>query len=272
MALSGLVIIMTGCDTSFEPFVDDPGFFSVSGYLDAGADTQFVRLNALRESIMISDTLGAIVRSTRSDTGEEELWQDSVVTLDNGRLGHLYFGLFSPQPGGTYRLRVTSPDIRPAEAVTVLPSTPKLETDEIVIISSTLGTGVAQYVYWEELSGTIERATVTYDVEHPGTGQRSNVVIDYTGTSASTPRGDIFLVHLERDFTDVPNALDIRFDEPAPVLHDVYMGLVVLSVDWGGEIQGGVGSFGSVIRPSDNWLPPPLAIDSAGFALADSMQ
>lgn len=267
-----LLLVITGCGEGFDPIVEEDGYFSVTGYLDARADTQFVRLNALRTRVLISDSLEADVRTVHVETGASVRWQDSLVQLENGRLGHLYYGIFTPKPGQTWRLRVTRDGIRPAEGVTDVPPEPELEPGEIEDVIVGLDTDIVQIVYWQDLVGRISDATVTYVAEHPQTGEVASVTIEDPARGEGSPMYPSFVIQIERDRVDVLNALNLGFDGAPPILHEIRMDLVILSRDWGNGIEGGVGSFGSVMAATGSWLPPVAALDSVGYALPDSLQ
>ncbi len=47
-----LILALTACDSSFEPITQEPThFFAVFGFLDTAADTQFVRVSPVRETL-----------------------------------------------------------------------------------------------------------------------------------------------------------------------------------------------------------------------------
>lgn len=74
----------SGCDTSVTLFDDEEaGPYSVFGILDAAADTQFVRIEPLRDSTFAggTDALKARVFAENIETGEILPWQDSVFAL-----------------------------------------------------------------------------------------------------------------------------------------------------------------------------------------------
>ena len=51
------LIIFSACDPSFQPLeANDEFFFSMYGFLDAGADTQWVHITPIREQVdLLSD-------------------------------------------------------------------------------------------------------------------------------------------------------------------------------------------------------------------------
>ncbi|RMF65573.1 MAG: DUF4249 family protein [Bacteroidetes bacterium] len=129
LPLLGFLALMLGaCDTAVSPLRDDPdAFFALHGYLDTGADTQYVRVQALRSTVAPETTafLDATVHSLDEATGATRAWHDSLVTLEDGRPGHLFFAPFRPEPGRTYRLVVTRSDGARTEARITTPAPPR---------------------------------------------------------------------------------------------------------------------------------------------------
>jgi hypothetical protein len=82
---AALACSLWGCDTEVDVLAEerDPAF-ALSGFLDAGADTQFVRIERLRPVQDVPDrTLSGTVESTGPD-GAVRVWSDSVLVLEGG--------------------------------------------------------------------------------------------------------------------------------------------------------------------------------------------
>lgn len=79
------LILLYGCDQTFEPLQENNRFhFNISGYLDASADTQWVRVGTVRESIDESpDPTGIQVTLENLQTSETVVMNDSVFTSTN---------------------------------------------------------------------------------------------------------------------------------------------------------------------------------------------
>lgn len=106
--------VLSGCDASVDAFDPDDavGPYSVFGYLDATADTQFVRIEPLRDSLLIGTSGGPLetrVTSTNVVTGETVVWRDSLFRLGaDVPVGNFY--TTSPlSPDATYRFRAEPP-------------------------------------------------------------------------------------------------------------------------------------------------------------------
>ena len=123
-------IIATACDETFSPIEPSGLQFSILGYLDASADTQWIRVTPIRPVATTSpDPLGA--RVTLQDLGTNHIIElrDSVFRFsssdpDLGSDGvylHNYWTTERIEPGATYRLSVSQDGKAPAEAEVEVP-------------------------------------------------------------------------------------------------------------------------------------------------------
>ena len=122
-----LAVTLVACDTTVNPFLDDlePPLHVVDGFLDGNADLQQVRVQRLRRrSDLPTATLGEFsVTSIAEPSGVTTVWRDSLITLDDGSMGHLFSAPLTPLPGIRYRLRV-SDSTGTTEVSTTVPSVP----------------------------------------------------------------------------------------------------------------------------------------------------
>lgn len=85
LLLHSLVLFFSGCDQTFQPLQkNDQYYFSIYGYLDAAADTQWVRVAPARQSINeLPNPVGISVTIEDIDSGEIIKMKDSLFTPDN---------------------------------------------------------------------------------------------------------------------------------------------------------------------------------------------
>jgi len=104
-------IIFTACDETFEPLAEnDRYFFSMYGYLDASADTQWVRILPLRKGLeMLPDINGTEVTLHHVETGASSLMKDSLFTFA-GRSVWNYWSDMNLNPDQKYRIIAKNPD------------------------------------------------------------------------------------------------------------------------------------------------------------------
>lgn len=120
LALAGVLLVAAGCDTSFRPFAETDRAFSVFGYLDLYADTQWVRVDALQDSALVGgEDVGARVRTRNLQTGEVVTWRDSAFAVGaTGRVVHNFYTTAGLQPGATYRFFAEREAVGDAGAMT----------------------------------------------------------------------------------------------------------------------------------------------------------
>jgi len=123
-----------GCDTSVDAFENDRPF-SIIGVLNAGADTQYVRVARLNDSLAFGAPpvpLPATVTTTRRSTGETTTWQDSLFSFEfargvgalDERFAHNVWTDAPIEAGATYRFTVTGREGGTSSATVRLPDPP----------------------------------------------------------------------------------------------------------------------------------------------------
>ena len=102
-------LLGAGCDDAFDPFEPGGEPFALYGFLDAGRDTQAVRVEPV---LTAPDALPPpdAVRLTSTDlqTNATTAWTGTTVQLD-GRQALLYTAPFRPVPGRAYRVTAAGP-------------------------------------------------------------------------------------------------------------------------------------------------------------------
>lgn len=125
------VVVAAACNESFAPIAPSELAFSVFGYLDASADTQWIRVMPIRSLKTTSrDALGATVTLEHLGTGliielRDSLFRFSpVLAPDLGFDGvflHNFWTLEPIEPGAAYRFSARREGKEPAEAVVEIP-------------------------------------------------------------------------------------------------------------------------------------------------------
>lgn len=124
MAVAAAVLLV-GCDPTVEAFEDNGRDYSVFGYLDASADTQFVRVEPLRDGLLIRspDTLDAQVALTHLGTGRTVPLRDSLFRFLDGATFRNFYTTAVIEPTASYRLEIRGADGTESRAETVVPDT-----------------------------------------------------------------------------------------------------------------------------------------------------
>ncbi|MEX2344873.1 MAG: hypothetical protein WD604_04615 [Balneolaceae bacterium] len=114
------LVFLGGCDQNFQPLQkNDRYHFSIFGYIDAAADTQWVRVGTIRHSIdEPPDPTGIQVTLEDLQTGETVVMNDSVFTSRNVLN---YWTTMDIEHEQTYRITAASTDRKTSEATVTTP-------------------------------------------------------------------------------------------------------------------------------------------------------
>lgn len=112
LALVTLAVAASACDETFTPLAPSQLAFSIFGYLDASADTQWIRLMPIRETVLTQPgAFAATVTLQRLDSLETIVLIDSVFRFttgsDVGSEGFFLHNFWTTDPivpGASYRL------------------------------------------------------------------------------------------------------------------------------------------------------------------------
>ena len=129
---TALVTFGAACDEPFEPFQESrDGAFSIVGYLNSKADTQWVRVMPVRQSLFLEpEPIDAVVTLEHVATGRTVAMNDSLFAFRDAQLdatAYAYnFWTTEPiEPEATYRVRAVRSDGAAATATVTMP--PALE-------------------------------------------------------------------------------------------------------------------------------------------------
>lgn len=116
------------CDVLFEPYAENTvGPFSVFGYLDLNADTQWVRVSPIRQNLLTDPAaIDAVVMLEHLGSGRVVTLRDSVFAfldrrLDGAGYGHNFWTTEPLEPEATYRLAVVRSDGAATTATVEIP-------------------------------------------------------------------------------------------------------------------------------------------------------
>jgi hypothetical protein len=124
-------VVAAACDDTFEPVASTDLAFSVFGYLDASADTQWLRVAPVRPVRVTSrDAIDATVILEHLGTGRIIELRDSLFKFTRrwdwslgfeGAYVHNFWTPEAIEPGAAYRFTATREGKDPAEAVVDIP-------------------------------------------------------------------------------------------------------------------------------------------------------
>lgn len=129
-----LTILLNGCNETFEPLEEnDKYFFSIFGYLDASADTQWVRITPAREQLDAPPEVPEMqVTLEDLQSGDTIVMKDSLFGEGSGFNYINFYTMAGIEPGRSYLVKAEYPDGRYSQVAIQTPDeypTPRLLVD-----------------------------------------------------------------------------------------------------------------------------------------------
>lgn len=142
LLIACIYIPLSSCDQTFEPLAEnDQYYFSIYGYLDVSADTQWVRIGTPRETLDDTpDLSGITVTIENMETGQVVELLDSLFTPENFLN---YWTTTDIENEQTYRIKVEGTDGKSSHADITTP--PELPTP-LVLENTYAPLGFSVYV------------------------------------------------------------------------------------------------------------------------------
>lgn len=136
------ILLLTTCDQTFEPLAEnDQYYFSIYGYLDVSADTQWVRIGTPRETLNDNPNLSGITVTVQNmESGDIVELKDSLFTPENFLN---YWTTADIESDQTYRIKVEGEVGKSSHADIITP--PKLPTP-LVLENTYTPLGFSVYV------------------------------------------------------------------------------------------------------------------------------
>lgn len=118
-----ILLFAAGCNETFEPWQEnDQYYFSIYGYLDASADTQWVRVMPVREDLLLEPgPIGAVVTLEHLEGEETVAMNDSLIEFAHNAYAYNFWTTMKLQPGQTYRITAERQDGKSSHAEVILP-------------------------------------------------------------------------------------------------------------------------------------------------------
>ena len=251
--LFALAVAMNGCNATVDTFKPNDGYFTIYGYLNATADTQWIRVEPLRDSLLLGaqPEQDLTVRVLHLETGEWTELRDSVFRYAEGIISHNYWTNVPAVLGHHYRIEVTDPSGGLAYAEMTMPekapepelaNLPRFENCQFLreqppirVSIETNDWLVSLHGVYTRYDGSVETVSYLDRAEQTSTGYRAEVRWDlFDGVCApNTKRMDLVVMTGGDEW---PKEI---FDPETSALPNV-----------GTNVVGGTGFFGGVASVS----------------------
>lgn len=118
-----LCLSILGCDPTVDRFQENDLHYSIFGYLHPSADTQFVRVELLRDSMLIRapESMDTEVTLTNLATDHTVSLQDSLFNYGRDASAFNFYTTTDIEPSTPYRLVARGPDGAEARVQTTIP-------------------------------------------------------------------------------------------------------------------------------------------------------
>lgn len=284
-----LLLGLTACEETVDPFVETDQNYTMFGTLDLGRDTQYVRVIPIRESLEAdaAEPLDITFTSEDMNLGEVVEWRDSIVTFPGGELGHVFYAPMRIRAGHTYRIEIT-PDGESAvtSAETISPMVPTAHVQPEEVSGGAFGVATAtQTVFWQGIRWRPFDITQFYRFMITPSGQFTDVPLPYEPPNEAASdmlwavnlnlRNDKRTLDTLISTRDMPLAglgmqvtmLDPAFDPPGGAFNPE----VLVQPGTMSNVTNGFGFVGAVGRFSVEWLLERENVDRLGFVTMEEM-
>lgn len=294
--LFSVFVLLAGCEDSVDPFKGTELPYTIWGFLNAGTDTQFVRVFPIRDELIpdVNVDLDARVYSTDLTTGERREWIYERVDFDTLIEGHLYWSAFRAEHSHRYRLEVMSPEGEVTSSEITVPSEIEFHVDIRENSTKFPVRIIGDIPNLVGLRVTYNAVNVPPQLAWPvGTPIADAVAlpvsIDYRNVVEQTDDGWEMLIDMRRDYTAVREVFRLNClvtDElgsaPDLWLRGIEFAALAADSSWdppGGEfdpnllsvpgtfsnVTNGYGFFGAGQAISQGWTPTVNVSLDAGF-------
>ena len=278
------LMLFSACEEAVNPILESDRNYTMFGTLDMEQDTQYVRVERIRETLDAGDPspLGVRFTSTDLETGAELEWRDSLVTFSDGSVGHVFYTPLRVIPGHRYRIEIEDAvEPSPTWAETTVPEIvePVVNPEEVQGgAGGVVGSGMQQ-ILWQNLTKRPFRVDSWYRFMVADRTPFVDVVLPYE--PASGPGGDAawqVTLDLRKDRLTLDTLVQVRetplvglgltltvLDEAFVPPGGVFDPEVLVQPGTFSNVQNGFGFIGSVARYSVEWVLSEDSMNRLGY-------
>lgn len=257
-----LVLFACGCDAQLSAYEPTEAPYALFAQLVPEADTQFVRVEPVRERA--TDTLrGPLQAQLLLDgPGRAVALRDSLLDLEDGRTGFLYWTTAPLEFGATYRLLATDARGRTTEAEIDLPARPV----PVRLDPRSEPNRVVQEIRWQPAPPTPASFRLLLEVQADAAA--APVIISDELPGAQPVDGDTLTQSIE--LLQVARALRAQLASGGdPILRAIEVAGSWPAPEAATRIRNGHGRVSALISSSARWRPSPELAGQLGFRLPD---
>ena len=296
-------LLAAGCEESVDPIIGSEYPFTLWGFMNSGADTQYVRVFPITGDIGFDTTsvIDARVFSTDLTSGEQREWTYKKVGFDSLGSGHVFWSPFRAEFEHRYRLEVSRSDGAASSVEVTVPPEVEIEVDVYL-------QGVSIPIRIEGDTPNLVGPKVTYHAINVPPSNAwppwtpifppvlHSVTVPYDDELRTTTDGWRLMVNMVNDTAAVfgdfrANCLitSRRFSAPNVWLRSMEFSVVAADSMWrppGGvfdpnvlavpgtmsNVENGYGFFGAGQGIRYEWEPAPEAREQAGYSFANRCQ
>lgn len=299
VALVCVLLTVFGCEESVDPIIGSEFPFTIWGFMNAGADTQYVRVYPISDELLLNagSSIDAQVFSTDLTTGERREWTYKTFFFDSLSAGHIYWSPFHAEHKHRYRLEVVRSDGAISSAEVAVPAAVKFEMtlaeNQIIFPIRIIGDApnlVGPKVTYRAINIPPSNAWPPGTPIYPAV--LHHVTIPYEKALTREPDGWRLTINIVRDTVDVRSEFrgsclitSAQGSAPNIWVWDVEFTAVAADSAWnppGGvfdpdilavpgtlsNVENGYGFFGAGVGIRHRWEPDIDALERAGYSFA----
>lgn len=286
-------LLLFGCEEDLNLREDYPEPFTLYGILSPDLDTQWVRVYPLEASPALAPTLLPDIRLTSRDldTGEQQIWQDTILTQTNGQQDLVFWSAFDAELNHTYRLEAIRATDGSRSSVEV-----KIPPPVLVRIEELGSPSISEVFLRIHIEGTDFRALkpeIEYDVRYTALPHiRNTYTLSHQSSEHPTEQGWAFDFNFYLDRYSVQGMYNVDLLKMGILpngircsivdLLDMKLHLVVGSANWDPpfgrfdpnlishqsvltNVENGLGFVGGGYRIAEKLRPSREAVEDACF-------
>lgn len=274
-----VVVCIAGCEENLGPRESLDAPFTMYGMLSPDLDTQTVQIFVPEQypRLDAGEEVDVAVFSTEIGTGERVTWKDSAHVDADGVRGHIFWALFRPDFGRTYRVEAIRPSDGARSYADVRippPATIRIEDEAAPLLRVyILGDHVRvlepkfEYVVGFPQGSPGEYSiTVDYSAKEERTGNDwtvvANMIVDYEEIRFIVRASNLCREVLTLDTLKLHVLIgDATWDPPGGTFDPNVLAVPGVMTN----VQNGLGFIGGGYRKTEYLYPSREAVDSACF-------